>query len=885
MVSVGDGRSLFPWRVAIGSVRNASVDFAGRDADPCISPLTPSRLLRQIGAVAIEFARLSGGDTDHLVATVTDAVAIRTSHPGCANMLPPRAVRSGFMQASMLVAGVPHTLHWNTPHGTTDEDLAWEIAPSQFVLHHSGIRFHARHPADRRNVSSDTLWLHCHIWFSRGGPHQRAKKRKVATLQLKALWETRYITTASDARLVHISDHLASSLEAWGVDASLHSSEDHVCAREGVRRVLLEGAPLRAAQDVQRAALASTPGFGHRNYSASLPVLRIIPSRAGMPPQPAAPGSLRALFVLSTGAADGLRINLHDPRPPGVRLLPELGKAATWPFGVRNLFATPRISRGMLLLLPSSLVYSVPLAVNASEDEVVQLLEFSLAQVGQPEAVGTTDVMMGAGAPDSQGGVNWRHLTAPLHRGTCAALDSTAFVEVPTTTSLHPTSVTVSAGSASAHTLEAVAAAAKFVRRAARTTVGANISNIGGWQSRADFLMDQPKLLEPLYPIVYDAILSHLALTTAPNATVVEELDVRLSGWANANRRGNSNALHDHVDQDWALSGVVFLDDGGDESCALRFASPLPGGIAPPHAAATPPLPGRVVVFPAWLPHWVPVHCGPRKRSRISVAFNAAALLPSRVWEDGQPSRPAPQLASAVRERRRASHAGSYERHDLWPLHVTRAAIDLTPERTEATATLVAAAGTPLLRCCIGSSADDDRCPVACMDLEGVMGVVFRPIARLLEHHISHSEASASTPGASVSSSVFVVAHVRDFRDGALFNESSMHTALANGVFFPPAAGDAGISEPEANCYSRTRRLVFPDVRLMAGDLSSHVAARTRDERSSFVAPDGALFAFPSWASGFVYTSCGLYAAHERSPSATRIITFTATRIDPHPHE
>ena len=570
-----------------------------------------------------------------------------------------------------------------------------------------------------------------------------------------------------------------------GIDASLHSSEDHVCAREGVRRVLLEGAPLRAAQDVQRAALASTPGFGHRNYSASLPVLRIIPSRAGMPPQPAAPGSLRALFVLSTGAADGLRINLHDPRPPGVRLLPELGKAATWPFGVRNLILRRHASR-VACCYPSVFTGVLgPLAVNASEDEVVQLLEFSLAQVGQPEAVGTTDVMMGAGAPDSQGGVNWRHLTAPLHRGTCAALDSTAFVEVPTTTSLHRRA------SRSQQAVPRPTLSRRWqrrpswaVRRAARTTVGANISNIGGWQSRADFLMDQLKFLEPLYPIVYDAILSPFALTTAPNATVVEELDVRLSGWANANRRGNSNALHDHVDQDWLcrVSSSSTTAVMSPARCASRRhcqeASRRP--MRPP--------PGRCRV--GWWSFRPGSHIGsPCTAARASALVYRSLSMPRRCCHRACGKMASlcvrlPSWQAQVRERRRASHAGSYERHDLWPLHVTRAAIDLTPERTEATPRSGGSSWHPLLRCCIGSSADDDRCPVACMDLEGVMGVVFRPIARLLEHHISHSEASASTPGASVSSSVPVVAHVRDFRDGALFNESSMHIALANGVFF-----------------------------------------------------------------------------------------------------
>ena len=94
---------------------------------------------------------------------------------------------------------------------------------------------------------------------------------------------------------------------------------------------------------------------------------------------------------------------------------------------------------------------------------------------------------------------------------------------------------------------------------------------------------------------VRDAVVEHLALLTPnpnpnpnpnrnpnpnpnrnPNSKQVEylallhtdaaSLDLRFTGWANVNRRGDSNALHEHVDPDWALSGVAYLSAGGDPS-------------------------------------------------------------------------------------------------------------------------------------------------------------------------------------------------------------------------------------------------------------------------------------------------------------------------------
>ena len=123
--------------------------------------------------------------------------------------------------------------------------------------------------------------------------------------------------------------------------------------------------------------------------------------------------------------------------------------------------------------------------------------------------------------------------------------------------------------------------------------------------------------------------------------TDAASLDLRFTGWANVNRRGDSYALHEHVDPDWALSGVAspqaatpaispqlpisrrispylptspyislrLLSPGGDPSCAPRFMRPWAMSAderaaedAAEHAGEEPPLfnvsAGRVVLFP-----------------------------------------------------------------------------------------------------------------------------------------------------------------------------------------------------------------------------------------------------------------------------------------------
>ena len=97
-----------------------------------------------------------------------------------------------------------------------------------------------------------------------------------------------------------------------------------------------------------------------------------------------------------------------------------------------------------------------------------------------------------------------------------------------------------------------------------------------------------------------------------------------------------------YISLHFPISPYISLSPGGDPSCAPRFMRPWALGAAEDageHAGEEePPLfnvsAGRIVLFPAWLQHYVPPHCG--EGARVSVAFNVAATVPGRLNPDGQ---------------------------------------------------------------------------------------------------------------------------------------------------------------------------------------------------------------------------------------------------------
>ena len=457
--------------------------------------------------------------------------------------------------------------------------------------------------------------------------------------------------------------------------------------------------------------------------------------------------------------------------------------------------------------------------------------------------------------------------------------------------------------------------------------------------------MDEPGVAQALYPLVYDAVLAHLASGAfgRRSARTLASLDVRLSGWANANAHGASNALHDHADQDWALSGVLFLDDGADDTCALALQSPLPPTAAraaaqghplggPAAISPVPPEPGLSIVFPSWLGHWVPRHCG--DRTRLSVAFNAAALLPGRVWPDGQPSKPAPGLAKAMKQRAQAK----VEAHALWPLSLTVAHVppSVDTERawehltagaaggtaaggtaaggTAEAATCLATVGGTVSRCCITvgkavppsvpAAADapsrarpqaveaDSGC-TSCDDTRSDVAAVLRPIGAALRHALTRNESGEIGTGP---------VRTYEVRACALSPNRRLDTSTATDSLFAHAAhrsdpvalgaylldhSDAAPADGESRrqeACAPARRLWLPDPRTAAGDLATHVSAHRRgldghtsNDASNVSVADGTIFAIPAWARALIIEQPARCAA--RRDRETRAVFFRAAAM------
>jgi len=161
-----------------------------------------------------------------------------------------------------------------------------------------------------------------------------------------------------------------------------------------------------------------------------------------------------------------------------------------------------------------------------------------------------------------------------------------------------------------------------------RLDPGQDKSNYGGWHSTEDlFTWPHPEIHELLQQVA-DAVKSMTVFTTG-GQPVHGRLDV--VGWANVSGRGDLNKPHSHPGSMW--SGVYYVDPGTpagvrDDEGALEFLDPrgaidaLPTPGAPFSADfRISPLPGMLVLFPAWLVHMVNRFDG--EGERISIAFNA----------------------------------------------------------------------------------------------------------------------------------------------------------------------------------------------------------------------------------------------------------------------
>ena len=170
------------------------------------------------------------------------------------------------------------------------------------------------------------------------------------------------------------------------------------------------------------------------------------------------------------------------------------------------------------------------------------------------------------------------------------------------------------------------AALEKAVRARAAAGPGVRVSNTGGWQSEPDLFDWQEPQVQTLAAELDRAIQQFVSFGQAAPV----QLKIRRAGWANVNRAGDYNSLHNHPQQHLAAVYYVKAPPPGSQGAPdglleLRDPRPAAGILGHPilfsaYPQRIAPEPGMLVMFPAWVDHMVHPHHGPDER--ISLAIN-----------------------------------------------------------------------------------------------------------------------------------------------------------------------------------------------------------------------------------------------------------------------
>ena len=152
-------------------------------------------------------------------------------------------------------------------------------------------------------------------------------------------------------------------------------------------------------------------------------------------------------------------------------------------------------------------------------------------------------------------------------------------------------------------------------------------SNFGGWHSPDTLLQHDTAEIVELRQMIAQAI-RDVTLRFATREP--ESSGIWMNGWANVLRENNYNRLHDHHPAGW--SGVYYVQVGdsardGSLNGIIEFIDPR-SGITAAKVPGEPfhqqirvaPENGLLLLFPAWLKHYVYPYRG--SATRIAIAYN-----------------------------------------------------------------------------------------------------------------------------------------------------------------------------------------------------------------------------------------------------------------------
>lgn len=166
-------------------------------------------------------------------------------------------------------------------------------------------------------------------------------------------------------------------------------------------------------------------------------------------------------------------------------------------------------------------------------------------------------------------------------------------------------------------------------RRKAET--GMAVSNQAGWHSDRDLFSRPEDSFKTLCSHI-SKVLMHVVQSTLPSFNLSTH-DIHGQGWVNINPKGGFNTPHDHTGFHWSgcyyvnvpqseneRSGIIeFLDPRG--STGIR--APQVSMVFAPKSQVRPRA-GTMLIFPAYLRHWV--YPNQDDEDRISIAFNASVV-------------------------------------------------------------------------------------------------------------------------------------------------------------------------------------------------------------------------------------------------------------------
>ena len=162
----------------------------------------------------------------------------------------------------------------------------------------------------------------------------------------------------------------------------------------------------------------------------------------------------------------------------------------------------------------------------------------------------------------------------------------------------------------------------KIILEREKSDPGVIQSNVGGWHSTAD-LWDWPNSeIQQLCAWVKRAAedMTATVVPVEPGDQIVAE--PYGGAWANVLRQGGYNKVHNHPGAVWSAvyyvaSGDPYPEPPGNGN--FEFMDPRPGNLHGGKEILA-PVPGLLMMFPAWLNHYVNPYHGDSER--ISIAFN-----------------------------------------------------------------------------------------------------------------------------------------------------------------------------------------------------------------------------------------------------------------------